>query len=178
MPSPVVFDPGPVLDSEFPHVFVFPPQRIFDPQKNVLLVANLWDFAIGKAEALPDHRLWLGKRAARLLTKNKKAGARLIGLASRTGSDEYNFELGMRRAREVETILGLFVFAGDLVNPPDPPPRITVGSQGEHFAALEGEANGTEDARFRSVLVTILADRAKPTMVRLLRAYGTEGAKS
>jgi hypothetical protein len=78
----------------------------------------------------------------------------------------------------VETILGLFTFAADLVNPSDPPPRITVGSQGEHFAAMEGEADGTEDARFRSVLVTILADRAKPTMVRLLRAYGTEGAKS
>jgi hypothetical protein len=62
----------------------------------------------------------------------------------------------------------LFLFADGLVNPPSPPPRTSVGAQGEHFAANLKVKDGTEDSRFRSVLVTVLADRTKNTPVRLL----------
>jgi outer membrane protein OmpA-like peptidoglycan-associated protein len=169
MPSPIVFPPTPAAD--FDNVFVFPPERIVDPLKNVLLVANLWNFAINNAELLPDHEAWLGKVAAKLMIGNSLAGARMIGLASRSGSDAYNLKLGLRRAHSAQTTLSLFLFANDLVHPPGLTPRITIGSQGEHFAAAVGEADGTEDARFRSVLVTILADRTKPTIVRLVKDY-------
>jgi hypothetical protein len=56
----------------------------------------------------------------------------------------------------------------DLVNPPGPPARTSVGGQGEHFAAALGVKDGKEDSRFRSVLVTLLADRTKNTPVKLL----------
>jgi hypothetical protein len=154
-------------------VFVFPPERIVDPQKNVLLVANLWNFAINHAEIQPDHFLWLGAVAAKRLIASETAGARMIGLASPTGSDDYNLQLGLRRAQSAEASLALFLIGNDLVHPPSTPqlaatPRITVGSQGDAFAENHGAQIGTEDARWRSVLITILADRTRPTNVRLL----------
>ena len=98
------------------------------------------------------------------------AGARLIGLASRSGAADYNQKLSVRRAKNVDASLSLLLFATDLVNPPGPPPRTSVGGQGEHFAAGVGAKDGTEESRFRSVLVTILADRTKNTPVKLLPA--------
>jgi hypothetical protein len=48
------------------------------------------------------------------------------------------------------------------------PPHFSVGAKGEQFAANLGVADGTEDARWRSVLVTRLIDRSLYTPVRLL----------
>jgi outer membrane protein OmpA-like peptidoglycan-associated protein len=105
---------------------------------------------------------------APLLVANPAAGARIIGLASRSGSIRHNQDLSVRRARNVEISLSLFLFANNLVNPPSPPPRTSVGGQGETFAANLNVKDGTEDSRFRSVLVTVLADRTNNSPVRLL----------
>jgi hypothetical protein len=168
MDPTIVMPPLVITGRQFPNVFVFPPDRIFDPGNNVLLVANLFNFEINGDRTKPDHDLWLGSVATPLLADNPDAGARLIGLASRSGPDAYNMRLSLRRAKNVETSLSLFLILHDLTNPPSPPPRVSVGAQGEHFAASLGVADGTEDARWRSVLVTILADRTLNTPVRLL----------
>ena len=152
----------------FPNVFVFPRRRIFDPGKNVLLAANLFNFAVDSDRPLLDHDRWLAQVAAPMLSGKASAGARIVGLASRSGSAAHNQRLSVRRAKSIDTSLALLVFANDLVNPPGPPPRTTVGGQGEHFAASVGAKDGSEQGQFRAVLVTLLADRTKNTPVRLL----------
>jgi hypothetical protein len=167
--DPTLDMPPLVVDGDmFPNVFVFPPERILDPGGNVLLVANLFNFDINGDRPQPDHDLWLGKVAAKLLAHFPDGGARLVGLASRSGPDAYNMALSLRRAKSVETSLSLWLILQDLTNPPSPPARVSVGAQGEHFAAALGVADGTEDARWRSVLVTILEDRTDNSPVRLL----------
>jgi hypothetical protein len=157
-----------ITGRRFPNVFVMPRKRIFDPGKNVVMVANLFNFEINDDQPQADHDLFLGSVVAPLLVANSARGARMVGLASRSGSDIHNLRLSARRAKNVETSLSLFLFADGLVNPPSPPPRTSVGAQGEHFAANLKVKDGTEDSRFRSVLVTVLADRTKNTPVRLL----------
>jgi hypothetical protein len=167
MPT-ITLPPVIITGRRFPNVFVFPKRRVFDPGNNVLMVANLFNFKIDGDRPQRDHDLFLGSVAAPLLVANPAAGARLVGLASRSGSDRHNLALSLRRARNAETSLSFFILANDLVNPPSPPPRTSVGGQGEQFAANLGVKDGTEDSRFRSVLVTILADRTKNSPVRLL----------
>ena len=159
-----------ITAGRFPNVFVFPRKRISDPGNNVLLAANLFNFAIDSDRPLLDHDRWLAKVAAPLLTGRPAAGARMTGLASRSGSADHNLRLSVRRAKSIEASLSLLLFASELVNPPNPPPRTSVGGQGEHFAAGAGAKDGSEESRFRSVLVTLLADRTRNTPVRLLPA--------
>jgi hypothetical protein len=151
----------------FPNVFVFPPNRIFDPGNNVTMVANLFNFMIDGDQPRADHRQFLVSTAP-LLAANPRAGARLIGLASRSGSDQHNLLLSVRRARNVQTALAFFLALLGTVDPPNLPSRISAGGQGERFAANLGVKDGTESSRFRSVLLTVLADRTKNTPVRLL----------
>jgi hypothetical protein len=169
MGTPIIMPPLVVTGRRFPNVFVMPRKRIFDPGKNVVMVANLFNFKINDDQTLDDHDLFLGSVVAPLLLGNSAAGARLVGLASRSGSDAHNLQLSLRRARNAEASLSAFLLP-DLVNPPGPPPRTSVGGQGEQFAANLNVKDGTEDSRFRSVLVTVLADRTKNTPVRLLPA--------
>jgi outer membrane protein OmpA-like peptidoglycan-associated protein len=157
-----------ITGRRFPNVFRIPKSRIVDPEGNVLMVANLFNFAINSDQTRPDHDLFLGNVVAPLVVANAAAGARIIGLASRSGSATHNLALSRRRARSVEVSLSLFLFANDLVNPPGPPPRTSVGGQGEQFAANLNAKDGSEDSRFRAVLVTVLADRTKNSFVRLL----------
>lgn len=170
MGDPIVMPPLVIGGRAFPNVFTFPKNRIDDPTGNVLLVANLWNFKINDARPRGDHDLWLGQVAARFLTTQPASGARLVGLASRSGSDLYNMKLSMARAENVGISLRLFSFAIDFLHDPGPVPRISVGAQGEQFARSVGAKDGTEDARWRSVLVTIVADRTKTTPVKLLPA--------
>jgi hypothetical protein len=157
-----------ITAGKFPNVFVFPRRRIVDPGNNVLLAANLFNFAINSDAPLLDHDRWLAKVAAPLLADRPAAGARLTGLASRSGAADHNLKLSVRRAKNVDASLSLLLFARDLVSPPSPPPRTSVGGQGEHFAAGVGAKDGSEESRFRSVLVTLLVDRTRNTPVRLL----------
>jgi outer membrane protein OmpA-like peptidoglycan-associated protein len=133
-----------------------------------LLVANLWNFAIAKADLLPDHKAFLAFEVASLLLADPAAGARLVGLASRSGSDQFNLQLGKRRADNAKAELSTHIRVADALNPPGPPERLTTGSQGERFAERRGVRDGTEEARFRSVLVTVLRDRRRPCNVQLL----------
>ncbi len=166
--DPTIVTPPIITGQAFQNVFVFPPRRVFDPGNNVLMVANLFNFKIDGDRPQPDHDLFLGRVVAPLLEANPAAGARIVGLASRSGSERHNLELSLRRARNIENSLSLFLFANDLVNPPSPPPRTSVGGQGEQFAANLNLKDGTEDSRFRSVLVTVLVDRTISSIVRLL----------
>lgn len=154
----------------FEHVFVFPPERIDDPCGNVLMVANMWGFAVGSAELLPDHRAFLLKEVAQRMIENPAAGARMIGIASRSGSAQFNLDLGMRRAKNAKDELEFDLQPFELLNPSPPPPRVTIGSQGENFAARQGVADGSEQARHRAVLVTVLRDRRLPCQVTLRKA--------
>jgi hypothetical protein len=170
MGAPIIMPPIVITGRRFPNVFVMPRRRIFDPGKNVVMVANLFNFKIDDDQPLADHDLFLGSVVAPLLIGNPAGGARIVGLASRSGSDLHNLRLSLRRAKNVEASLSLFLFASNLVNPPSPPPRTSVGAQGEHFAANLNVKDGTEASRFRAVLVTVLVDRTKNTPVRLLPA--------
>ena len=167
MPTTIKKQPA-VAAGRFPNVFVFPSRRIVDPGGNVLMVANLFNFKIDNDQVLVDHDLFLGTVVAPLLIANPPSGARLIGLASRSGSAEHNLQLSLRRARNIQTSLSLFLFADGLVNPSGSSARTSIGAQGEQFAANLNVKDGTEDSRFRSVLVTILRDRDKKSPVRLL----------
>jgi hypothetical protein len=164
----IVMPPEVIVGKRFPNVFVFPRQRISDPGNNVLLVANLFNFDINGDRPKPDHDLWLGKVAAPLLAERPTAGARIVGLASRSGAADFNLQLSRRRAKSIDISLSLFLMPSDLANPPGSPMRTSVGGQGEHFAAVLGVKDGKEDSRFRSVLVTLLADRSTNTPVQLL----------
>ena len=167
MPPPINMPPIVVNGRRFPNVFVFPRNRIVDPGNNVLLVANLFNFNINSDQPRDDHDVFLGTVAAPLILASPSAGARIIGLASRSGSAEHNLRLSLRRARNVQISLSLFLIFDGLVNPPNPP-RTSIGAQGEHFAANLNVRDGNEDARLRSVLVTVLADRTRNSPVRLL----------
>jgi outer membrane protein OmpA-like peptidoglycan-associated protein len=151
---------------KFPHVFLFPKARIFDPGSNVLMVANLFDFKINDDQTRPDHDLFLGTIVAPLIIANPLSGARLVGLASRSGSAQHNLDLSKRRAKNAEMSLLLFLFASSLSAGAGS--RTSIGGQGEQFAANLNVPDGTEDSRFRSVLVTVLRDRNKNSPVRLL----------
>jgi hypothetical protein len=159
---PIVFG-----DRRFEHVFEFPADRIDNPDGNVILVANMWGFAVGSATLLPDHRAFLAQKVGPILKMSPDAGARMIGIASRSGSADFNLKLGLARAKNAKAELNFWILPHDLMNPPGPPERITVGSQGENFAARMGIADGSEQARHRAVLVTVLRDRRKPTDVTL-----------
>ena len=122
------------------------------------MVANLFNFAINSDRTPPDHDLFLGNVVAPLVVANAAAGARIIGLASRSGSATHNLALSRRRARSVEVSLSLFLFANDLVNPAGPAsanlgrrPGRTVRSQPEcegrqrGFAVPRGPGDGPAD---------------------------------
>lgn len=66
------------------------------------MVANLFDFGIDKDSPRLDHDLFLGSVVAPLLAANLGAGARIVGLASRSGSDAHNLSLSLRRARNIQ----------------------------------------------------------------------------
>jgi outer membrane protein OmpA-like peptidoglycan-associated protein len=137
---------------------VFPPHRIVDPCGNVVLVANLASFGIGRAELLPGHKAFLRCEVAPVLRSNPLAGARLIGLASRSGSDAFNLQLGLQRALNAQAELVKHA----------PAHQTSVGSQGERFAQRIGVADGREGPQWRSVLVTVVRNRFLPCDVRLL----------
>jgi hypothetical protein len=168
MPPPIIMPPLVVTGRRFPNVFVFPRNRIVDPGNNVLLVANLFNFNINSDQTRDDHDIFLGTVVAPLILARRSAGARMVGLASRSGSADHNLRLSLRRARNAQVSLSLFLVFDEIVNPSSGPPRTSIGAQGEHFAANLNVKDGNEDARFRSVLVTVLADRTKNTPVRLL----------
>jgi outer membrane protein OmpA-like peptidoglycan-associated protein len=165
-PPPLVLPPlviGPT-NRKFDNVFTFTKDRIVDPFKNVLLAANLFNFAVDSDAPLPDHEAWLLLVAAKVMQDNPKAVAVLTGLASRTGPSDHNLDLSRRRAEQVKSTLDVVLLA-----PFGVPSRVEAGAQGDHFAATLN-APKKEDGRFRAVLVTILADPTLPRIVRLLAA--------
>jgi outer membrane protein OmpA-like peptidoglycan-associated protein len=163
-PPPRVLPPlviGPT-NRKFDNVFTFPRDRIVDPFKNVLLAANLFNFAVNSDAPLLDHEAWLLLVAGQVMKDHPKAVAVLTGLASRTGPSDYDLDLSRRRAQQVKSTLDFILLA-----PFGVPSRVTAKGVGDLFAAALN-APKKEDGRFRAVLVTILADPTLPRFVRLL----------
>jgi hypothetical protein len=118
----------------------------------LMLHAELHDFLIGNATLAVQHQVWLAQRLVPLL---KRGGwsISVIGQASRTGSEAANQGLSEQRADAVRLFLEqqcgkCFQFA-------------YFGGMGERSAMLAGERDGTEDGRFRSVVILAHA-RSQP----------------
>ena len=114
-----------------------------------MIHAELHHFLVGDATLANQHREWLTRKLVPLL-KNRWSVS-IIGQASRTGSAEANHRLSERRANAVRLYLEqqcgkCFEFA-------------YFGGMGELSAMLAGERDGTEDGRFRSV---VIAAHARP----------------
>lgn len=75
---------------------------VFAAKLNTELVgwARLWNFKLGKSILLPGHESILFD-CAQLLKEDSSFYARIIGLASRSGSDAFNQMLSDRRCRNV-----------------------------------------------------------------------------
>jgi outer membrane protein OmpA-like peptidoglycan-associated protein len=155
------------LTARFSDVFVFPRKQIEDPGNNVVIAARLFNFDVAKAVLRPGHSVFLRQVAVTILRPRTATGAVVTGIASTTGQDAFNLRLSRLRAHNVAQDLGLFLVFNNITDPPKPPPRIRVLAQGEHYAQAQGEADGHENAQFRAVLVTVLADRTKSSRVRL-----------
>ena len=107
-----------------------------------------------KSEFLP----WLRKVAWML---NRSGSATIVGMASYTGQEQTNMELSKRRA--LATMTALHIMVDDVGKRA----KIKLGlSRGWASAAAAGDKYGTEDPRFRSVVVTawLLPDPPPPKL--------------
>jgi hypothetical protein len=121
------------------------------------LAALLYNFDIAGAAVKPQHSNWLKTIAPVYL--NPKARVYIAGLASRTGSDSFNFSLSQARAKNVENILQ--EVAG-VAKRPLMDLRIALG---EEVARLAGMADGIEDERYRGVYLRVGELPPPPTAV-------------
>jgi outer membrane protein OmpA-like peptidoglycan-associated protein len=162
-PTTVTLPPDIITPRKFPNVRKYRKDEIVDPQSNVLLAANLFNFGIDRDEPPDDHDEFLLIVVVALMKANPKAVTILTGLASRTGSSAHNLELSKRRAKRlgwtVDAALGAHYGL---------PSRISVRAQGDLYAANFGAPANKEDEHYRAVLLTVFADYTKPLSVKLL----------
>lgn len=168
MASDITIPPVIIVSGKFPNVFRFPRKLIVGDDSNVLLVANLFNFAVASDQPLTDHKQFIRDVVAPMLRANLSAGVRLTGLASRSGRADFNLALSLRRANKIKDAVTPATIVLDITNPPGNTPRVKVGAQGEKFAENFGEADGTENPWYRGVLLTVLADRTKPASIIIL----------
>jgi hypothetical protein len=106
---------------------------------------SLFNFDIDDASLKPEHQRWLEDNLVPLLSF-PGATVALRGLASRSGASDYNKKLSDRR---VETVGKFLQAKGARLT------QLAATSTGEDEAAAFGQADGTEDARFRAVVVEL-----------------------
>src|SRR5262245_14067453 len=107
--------------------------------------ALLFNFDIDDATVKPEHQQWLEQNLVPLLAiRGARLGLR--GTASRTGTDVYNQRLSERR---VTAVLDFLLARGAQRSQIDPT------AVGEDDARRAGERDGTEDSRFRAVVVAL-----------------------
>ncbi|MGA2779344.1 MAG: hypothetical protein ABSF94_17450 [Steroidobacteraceae bacterium] len=123
--------------------------------------ALLYAFDVGSAVLKPEHSLWLNKNMPPYLTPRRswepRAQLFLIGLASRTGPEEFNMSLSMSRAQNVEKALQDVARANG-VDWFRAAARCLIDrrvAMGEEAARLAGMPDGVEDERYRGVLVGV-----------------------
>src|SRR4051812_3380473 len=105
----------------------------------------LYNFDISGNTLKPEHKAWLDANVKPLV---KKPGVTIFvrGLASRSGSDQFNKTLSEQRVANAKNhLLGY----GAKIK------QMTVTSGGETDAMLTGVPDGVEDERWRAVLVLV-----------------------
>jgi hypothetical protein len=106
---------------------------------------SLFNFDIDDATLKPEHQTWLNDNLVPLLSI-QGASVALRGTASRSGNAAYNKQLSDKR---VETVRNFLLGKGARMT------QLTASSTGENEAKAAGQADGSEDARFRSVVVEL-----------------------
>jgi hypothetical protein len=109
------------------------------------IAAKLFNFEIGKFAIKPEHSSWL----ISVVSPKLRAGGSLtiIGLASRTGSDDFNMQLSDNRLRAVIDLLRKQV-----------PNNFKVAhevAKGEQAAMYAGEIDGVENENWRGVIISV-----------------------
>jgi outer membrane protein OmpA-like peptidoglycan-associated protein len=118
-----------------------------NPGVSAGIMGELFNFAINSSALRPEHKEWLDKFAIPLLKNGTMRRVSLFGHGSRSGSDDVNKRLSQQRAFAVWDYL---VRNGVSTSQIDQ----TLGL-GEAEAARAGDADGSEDARFRAVHVLL-----------------------
>jgi hypothetical protein len=109
------------------------------------IAAKLFNFEVGKFAIKPEHSNWLISVVA---PKLRGGGSlTIIGLASRTGSDDFNMQLSQNRLRAVIDLLRKQV-----------PNNFKVAlevAKGERAAMYAGEMDGVENESWRGVIISV-----------------------
>jgi len=114
---------------------------------------SLFNFDIDDATLKAEHQRWLDENLVPLLGQRGVTVA-LRGTASRSGNAAYNQQLSNRR---VEAVRNYLLSKGATVT------QLVASAGGEGDAAAAGQADGTEDARFRAVVVELAVPTAGST---------------
>jgi hypothetical protein len=124
-----------------------PPGKIqeYGSQAPDTIAAKLFNFEVGKFAIKSEHSNWLISVVA---PKLRGGGSlTIIGLASRTGSDDFNMQLSHNRLQAVIDLLRKQV-----------PNNFKVAlevAKGERAAMYAGEMDGVENERWRGVIISV-----------------------
>ena len=109
------------------------------------IAAKLFNFEVGKFAIKPEHSNWL---ISVVVPKLRDGGSlTIIGLASRTGSDDFNMQLSQNRLRAAIDLLRQQV-----------PNNFKVAlevAKGERAAMYAGETDGVENESWRGVIISV-----------------------
>jgi len=117
------------------------------------LQALLYDFDVGSDRLQPRHVEWLRKVATDHATSRMRV--QLMGMASRTGSEQANQALARRRAESVWRSLRQ--------HDPSLAMPLDMGGTGELLPAMFGVKDRTEDALWRSVFFNLYTPAVSST---------------
>ena len=117
------------------------------------LTALLYNFDINSSTVKREHLVWLKETALQYVTR-RNARAFLSGFASRSGGDQYNLQLSHRRASAISDQLFLLH--------PDRLSDEILTYFGERAAALLGVKDGTEDDKWRGVMIQVYDTTVPP----------------
>jgi outer membrane protein OmpA-like peptidoglycan-associated protein len=143
---------GPVHPPSEKAVIVQPFDNVLEETSLGGITGTLYNFAIGSYLLRHEHRLWLDRVAIPFLKQNPGRTILLVGLASRSGNAAYNQSLSEQREKAVKDYL--------LKHGVSKTRFEDEFGMGESLAETMGEADGTEDALFRSVKVFLNFDDA------------------
>jgi outer membrane protein OmpA-like peptidoglycan-associated protein len=135
-----------------------------DAQAPEMRRASLFNFDIDGDTLKPEHERWLTENVVPLLSV-PGASVRLRGVASRSGAASHNQALSQRR---VDKVLAFLQRNGLVLA------QFVREAAGEGDAAAAGQVDGTEDERFRAVIVTVvnLLGRLLPVVFERPRRSG------
>ena len=105
----------------------------------------LFNFDVADDKVKPEHERWLVDNVLPLLACDQAVGS-LKGMASRSGSANYNLQLSQKRVENVKKVLAARGAS---------PAKLNALWVGEEAAALAGAKDGTEEELHRSVSVSV-----------------------